>query len=84
MDEMLTLKEAARFLKLSYDTMLRFWKSGELPAADLGGARSKGRGTPRILKSDLLAWYRSRQQKVIHAAAPMPSKDKTKWQPMKV
>lgn len=50
-DEVLTLREAAAFLKLSETTLRRLVAAGEVPSTKVGGSL-------RFLKSELIATVR--------------------------
>ena len=55
-DEILTLKEVARYLKLAEKTAYRLAAEGKLPGFKVGGSW-------RFKKADLETWIRAQQEK---------------------
>ncbi len=58
-DEMMTIEEAAAYLRMSKDTIRRAIKTGVLPASRL---TEQPRGHYRIRKADLDALFRKRPE----------------------
>jgi len=58
MEELLTMEEAAKILRVDYKTVYRLVRSGELPAGRVGRVY-------RIKRGDLAAYFESSKKKVL-------------------
>jgi PTS system nitrogen regulatory IIA component len=62
-DEVLTVDEVARYLRVHPMTVQRWCRAGDLPAAKIGRAY-------RIKKGDLDRWWAEHQTRAVAAKAP--------------
>ena len=49
MTEVMSLTEAAEFLQLHFETVIKYWRAGQIPGRKVGRQY-------RFLRSDLLSW----------------------------